>query len=123
MLLLISGPDGWHVGAERLCSRMDPSSKLRHAGAGAGALLATVLLSHAAHAIPDCFTLPSPVYAVGGSSPNPIFAKVATALAAATPPQTFVYLSANQTGCTGVTAITASPGTLITGTANYWSPT
>src|SRR5277367_1443668 len=120
MLLVTSWPDGCHVGAERLCSRMDPSSKLRHAGAATGALLATVSLSHAAYAIPDCFTLPSPIYAVGGSSPVPIFAKVATALAAATPPQTFVYLSAGQTGCTGVADIT-TPGMLITGTANYWN--
>jgi len=101
---------------------MDPSSKLRHAGAAAGALLATVSVSHAAHAIPDCSTLPSPIYAVGGSSPVPIFAKVAAALAAATPPVTFVYYSAGQGGCNGVTDITTA-GTLLTGTANYWSST
>ncbi len=105
-----------------LCSRIDPSSKLRHAGAALGALLATVSVSQAAHAIPDCSTLPSPIYAVGGSSPVPIFAKVAAALAAATPPVTFVYYSAGQTGCTGVTDITTA-GTLLTGTANYWSST
>jgi hypothetical protein len=100
---------------------MDPSSKLRRAGAAAGAWLATVSLSSAAHAI-NCNALPSPIYAIGGSSPVPIFAKVATALSKATPPVTFVYQSSGKGGCDGVNAV-VNAGTLLTGTANYWDTT
>lgn len=108
---------------------MDSSSKLRHAGAAAGALLATVSLSRAAHAVPYCDTLPSPIYAIGGSSPVPIFAAVATALSKATPAVTFVYQSAGLGGCNAVNAIIdaadpdAGTSNLLTGTANYWDAT
>jgi hypothetical protein len=101
---------------------MDPSPKLRRAGVAAGALLATVSLSHAAHAT-NCDTLPSPVYAVGGSSPLPIFAKVATALSQSATPVTLVYQSAGKGGCDGVNAIVSATPTLLTGTANYWDAT
>lgn len=63
-----------------------------------------------------CKDLPSAIYGIGGSAQKPLFAKVATALAKASPPETFIYQAPG--ACFGVNAIIS--GTKLTGTASYW---
>src|SRR5262249_20753889 len=63
-----------------------------------------------------CNTLPSPIYGIGASAPKPLFAKYATALTNASPPQTLVYQYPG--ACYGPNGIiNATP---MTGTASYW---
>jgi hypothetical protein len=98
---------------------MNPSSTWSRAGAAAAALLAVVSASGKAFAV-DCTTLPSPIYAIGGSSQQPIFAKVGTALSKLTPPQTFIYQSSGGS-CSGVNAIINNQP--IAGNGTYWDAT
>ena len=96
-------------------------SLLRRRLGVAGALgLSALGWTHAASAAPDCSSLPSPVYALGGNSPKPFIAKVATALTNANPPQTIVFQTPG--ACLGIDAI-ATAGTTMTGTASYWDTT
>jgi hypothetical protein len=103
---------------------MDPSPKLRRATVAAGALLAVASAHRTALAV-NCtgdptLTLPTPlIYAIGGSGPTPLIAKVATALSKANPPQTLIYASPG--ACDGVDAIIN--GTTIKGSVNYWDDT
>jgi hypothetical protein len=78
-------------------------------------LLATLGVGSRALAT-ECKDLPSPIYGIGGSAQKPLFAKVATALTKANPPETFIYQAPG--ACLGPSAIIN--GTKLTGTASYW---
>jgi hypothetical protein len=97
---------------------MDLSSKLVRAGAAAAAALVATTVSAHAYAV-ACNTLPAPVYGIGGSAPNQLFAKLGKALTSATPAQTIVYQSPG--ACLGPNAILS--GTKMTGTATWWDAT
>lgn len=94
---------------------MDGPSTLRRAGVAVLAALTASSVAAPALAAP-CNTLPSPIYGIGGSAPNQLFARLGKALSAASPPVTLVYQSPG--ACFGPDAILN--GTKITGTANYW---
>ena len=69
-----------------------------------------------ARANPDCSSLPSPIYGIGGSSHQPLIAKFAAVLAGQTSPVTVVYQAPG--ACNGINALLGS--TTISGTATYW---
>jgi hypothetical protein len=87
-------------------------------GAACGAV-ASLLATSPAHAgNPACTSLPNPIYAIGGSNPQPILAKIGAALAGLTTPQTLIYQSSGGS-CAGVSAVIN--GTGITGNGTYWN--
>jgi hypothetical protein len=97
---------------------MDQPSKSRRRAVAAAAALTASALAAPALAVP-CNTLPAPIYGIGGSAPNQLFARLGKALSGATPAQTLVYQSPG--ACFGPNAILN--GTKITGTASYWDAT
>jgi ABC-type phosphate transport system substrate-binding protein len=97
---------------------MDAPSTLRRCAVAALAALTATSVAAPSLAAP-CSSLPSPIYGIGGSAPNQLFAKLGKALSAANPPVTIVYQSPG--ACFGPDAILN--GTLIKGTANYWDAT
>ena len=101
---------------------MIASSRLLHAGATVGALLAVFSSSRRAHALAcNDPTLQNPIYAIGGSSPVPMLREaVATAPGQANPPITFIYQSTGG-ACAGVNAIITPPTTGLSGNATYWT--
>jgi hypothetical protein len=98
---------------------MKPRTTGHRVGAACVAAVALLATSRTARAgNPDCTTLPGPIYAIGGSSPQPIIAKIGAALAGLTTPQTLIYQSSGGS-CAGVSAVLNATG--ITGNGTYWS--
>lgn len=81
---------------------------------GTGALVAAPGAALAA----NCSTLTNPVYVAGSSAVKPFLAAVAAELAGLTTPITVVYQG--QGSCTGVSALTGTTSTTITGTGIIW---
>ncbi len=95
---------------------MPSLSRMGALGAALCAAGLATLIAPRAHAAP-CNTLANPVYGIGGSAPKPLFARVATQLAAAATPTTLIYQSNG--ACFGPDAVIN--GTKMTGTASYWT--
>jgi hypothetical protein len=83
------------------------------------ALVALGAFAPHAEAQTACSSLPNPVIGVGGSASKPLIARVAAALAGATPAQTVIYQSPG--ACFAISHYV--DGTPITGTASYWDAT
>ena len=86
----------------------------RVATTGLGA--AFLLISGNGLAAPCADLVPAPIYGLGGSATKPLFAKLASKLAAATPALNVVYQAPG--ACVGVNGLFG--GTKITGTASHW---
>lgn len=94
-------------------------SGARHVGACV--LACAMLLATRESWAVDCTSLPSPVIGQGGSATKPILAKLAKALANASPPQTVIYQAPG--ACNGINSLLGSNPTPLTGTASYWDTT
>jgi ABC-type phosphate transport system substrate-binding protein len=64
----------------------------------------------------ECESLPGRVYGLGGSAQRPFIARVASLLAASTPPMTVIHQAPG--ACNGINALINN--TRISGTASYW---
>lgn len=96
---------------------MDHPSKRLGLGAAGAALLTVFSVSREARAI-ECSALSNPIYAIGGSSPTPIFKNLGLALSKQSTPVTFIYQSTGG-ACSGVNAIINNVP--ISGNGTYWA--
>lgn len=78
-----------------------------------------VATSAAAQAVPDCSTLPNPVYVTGSSAVKPFLGAVATELTSLTGANQITVVYISKGSCDGVNAL-ATAGTLVTGTVSIW---
>jgi ABC-type phosphate transport system substrate-binding protein len=88
--------------------------------AGAACAITSALPAFA-QTVPDCSSLPNPVYVAGSTAVKPFLLAIAKNLVTLSTPITVVYQG--QGSCTGVNYMTTSPAGTISGTGTYWDST